>query len=75
MAAFFVVRYLKTKTKTIIDIISKHINVEKKMVDCPMLNQHTYKVSDQKIRDAGFTPMDNVDLAIENTIDLFRYIV
>ena len=63
------------KTKTIIDIISKHINVEKKMVDCPMLNQHTYKVSDQKIRDAGFTPMDNVDLAIENTIDLFRYIV
>jgi len=63
------------KTKTIIDIISKYINIEKKMVDCPMLNQHTYKVSDQKIRDAGFTPMDNVELAIENTIDLLRYIV
>lgn len=63
------------KTKTIVDIISKYINVEKKMVDCPMLNQHTYKVSDQKIRDAGFTPVDNVELAIENTIDLLRYIV
>jgi UDP-glucose 4-epimerase len=63
------------KTKTIIDIISKYINIEKKMVDCPMLNQHTYKVSDQKIRDAGFTPMDNVELAIEKTIDLLRYIV
>ena len=62
------------KTKTIVDIISKNVSIEKQMVDCPMLNQHTYKVSNEKLRETGFVPLDSVELAIENTVDLFRNI-
>jgi nucleoside-diphosphate-sugar epimerase len=62
------------KTRTIIDIIDNNIQVTKEMVDCPMLNQHTYKVSDEKIKQTGFAPRDSIEEAIEDTLDLFRNI-
>ena len=51
------------------------IHVTKEMVERPMLNQHRYKVSDEKIKQTGFIPRDCIEEGIGDTLDLFRNII
>jgi UDP-glucose 4-epimerase len=42
------------------------------MVDTPLLNQHSYRVDDSKIKKIGFVPADNLKIEITKTLNLLR---
>jgi nucleoside-diphosphate-sugar epimerase len=48
------------KLKDIINYISEIMKVNLKMVDTPLLNQFSYKVSDEKIKKIGFEPDEDL---------------
>jgi len=55
----------------IVDLIKTYTDyVDVKFVNTPLLNQHTYKVDDSKIKKIGFTPRGDIKHAIAKTFDL-----
>lgn len=60
------------KLKNIVKDISKLIDIELNMVDTPLLNQFSYKVSDEKIRSIGFRPTSNLQESINKTLMLLK---
>ena len=63
------------KLSNIVDMIKKNNDVEINMVNTPLLNQHTYKVDINKIKNLGYCPTSKIHKEIENTIKLFNGIV
>lgn len=62
------------KLSEIVGIIREFKNVSLNMVKTPLLNQHSYNVSDQKIRKMGFIPNGDIRKAIKESLDLFKNI-
>ena len=60
------------KVKDIINYISEIVEVDLNMVDTPLLNQFSYKVSDEKIKNIGFDPDDNLEDNIVRTLKTLR---
>ena len=54
----------------IVDMIQAKTEVSLNMVDTPLLNQHSYLVSNQKLLETGFSPMDDLEEEIEDTLDM-----
>jgi len=52
----------------IIDCIKSITDVKLNLVDTPLLNQQSYKVSMNKLNSLGFIPQDNLKTMIESTI-------
>ena len=52
----------------IVTYIKQQCDMQINMVDTPLLNQYSYTVSDKKIRDLGFNPMDNLHESINSTL-------
>jgi len=60
------------KLKEIVEYIKDIIDIEVKMVKTPLLNQHSYKVNDDKIRRIGFLPKESLFTNINKTIKKFK---
>ena len=60
------------KLRDIVSNISKILDVELNMIDTPLLNQYSYKVSDEKIRKIGFYPCDNLKESIVKSLKLLN---
>ena len=60
------------KLKDIVEIIRKHIDIQLNMVDTPLLNQHTYMVSAEKAKLAGFVAEDDIDIEIKSTLNRLK---
>ena len=60
------------KLKDIINYISEIMKVNLKMVDTPLLNQFSYKVSDEKIKKIGFEPDEDLRDNIIRTLRTLR---
>ena len=60
------------KLSEIISIIEDHIDIEINMVDTPLLNQYSYLVNDDKIRNTNFTPKDDIECEIKKTLNRLR---
>jgi nucleoside-diphosphate-sugar epimerase len=60
------------KLKDIVKYISEIIEIDLNMVDTPLLNQFSYKVSDEKIRKIGFEPDENLNDNIIRTLRTLR---
>ena len=60
------------KLSEIVDLISNEIKIELNMVDTPLLNQYSYKVSDEKIKNIGFEPNENLNDNIIRTLKTLR---
>ena len=54
----------------IVNMIQAKTEVSLNMVDTPLLNQHSYLVSNQKLLETGFSPMDDLEEEIEDTLDM-----
>jgi nucleoside-diphosphate-sugar epimerase len=61
---------LNTRTKDIVQFLNGLVGVEVEMVDVPLLNQHSYTVSSQKIISTGYFPQDSLLDGIFNTLKL-----
>lgn len=57
------------KLSDIVEMIKSKTEVTLDMVDTPLLNQYSYLVSNDKILGTGFTPMDDLEEEIEDTLD------
>ena len=42
------------------------------MVNTPLLNQFSYKVNDDKVRNTGFVPKDKLVDSVKDTLHMFR---
>jgi len=60
------------KLSEIVNFISNEIEVELNMVDTPLLNQYSYKVSDKKIKKIGFKPNENLNDNIILTLRILK---
>lgn len=60
------------KLSDIIRYMKKVIDIEVEMINTPLLNQYSYKVSSEKFKNLGFIPKDHLDSAIKNTVGLFQ---
>jgi nucleoside-diphosphate-sugar epimerase len=60
------------KLKDIIKSISEIVEINLNMVDTPLLNQFSYKVSDEKIKNIGFEPNENLNDNIIKTLRTLR---
>ena len=64
---------LNSKLKDIISCIEETTGeVELNMVNTPLLNQFSYKVNDNKIRNRGFIPEDKLIDSVKDTLHMFR---
>ena len=62
------------KLRDIVEIITKCFdNVDINMIETPLLNQFSYNVSDQKIRNTGYISKDSLEMEIEKTRDVLLY--
>jgi len=62
------------KLKDIVENISEFIDIKLKMVNTPLLNQFSYKVSDQKIKKLGWESKDNLTLSIKQTLNQLKHL-
>jgi len=60
------------KLSDIITYMKKVIYFEVEMINTPLLNQYSYKVSSEKFKNLGFIPKDHLNSAIKNTVGLFK---
>ena len=60
------------KLSQIINYIEKIKPITINMIDTPLLNQYSYKVSSQKLSHLGFHPKDDLVEAIKSTIERLR---
>ena len=42
------------------------------MVNTPLLNQFSYKVDDDKVKNTGFVPKDKLVDSVKDTLHMFR---
>ena len=47
-------------------------DVDLNMVNTPLLNQFSYKVNDDKVRDTGFVSKDKLIDSVKDTLHMFR---
>ena len=59
----------------IVDYIQTNTGITVDMVNTPLLNQFSYKVSDEKIKALGFKPEDDLFKSIDNTLYKLRNLV
>ena len=63
---------------TVNQILNKIKKINKKIkivyVNSPIMNQLSYHVDDQKIKDKGLVLKANIDVDIKNTLSLFKYL-
>ena len=61
------------KLSDVIETIEKIVGtIELNMVDTPLLNQFSYDVSDEKVRNIGYEPKDKLEISIKNTLDMLK---
>lgn len=58
--------------ESIVDDIKAAIDVELNMVDSPLVNQYSYVVSDDKIRETGYVTSDDLQLEIRKTLTVLE---
>jgi len=64
---------LNSKLKDIISCIEETTGkVELNMVNTPLLNQFSYKVNDNKVKNTGFIPTDKLVDSVKDTLHMFR---
>jgi UDP-glucose 4-epimerase len=56
----------------IVEMIKSKTEVSLNMVNTPLLNQYSYLVSNDKILETGFSPKDNLEEEIEDTLNRLR---
>ena len=63
---------------TVNQILNKIKKINKKIkivyVNSPIMNQLSYHVDDQKIKDKGLVLKSNIDVDIKDTLSLFKYL-
>ena len=60
------------KAKTIVEHIQKLTGVELNFIDTPLLNQFTYRVNTDKIKNLGFVAKDDMLANIHDTLELLK---
>lgn len=60
------------KLSDIIKFIKNKINIDINYVNTPLINQHSYFVSDEKIKKCRFKPKDNLEKEIIKTLKLLK---
>jgi len=58
------------KLSNIIEFLKNEINIDVNFINTPLINQHSYFVNDDKIRNCGFLPKDNLQQEIIKTLKL-----
>jgi len=60
------------KLSQVVEFISDTHTVALDMVDTPLLNQHSYKVSNKKLKYLGYNPTGDLRQGIESTMEMLK---